>query len=101
MAAQKVTTPTIEEMLRQEQLLRLRARCLQREAANCLGRAATLEATRLSAERRATPIVVVRSTGRVVPTSKSAVVAHNLATAAAKAFGLSYAEAYQMVARAS
>ena len=97
----KDETPTIQEMLRQEELLRLRARCFQREAARALAQAATLEATRLQAERRAAPIVVVRSTGRVVPTSKSAVVAHNLATAAANAFGLSYAEAYQMVARAS
>lgn len=97
----KDETHTISEMLRQEKLLRLRARCLQREAASALAQAAILEATRLQVERQATPIVVVRSTGRVVPTSKSAVVAHNLATAAAKAFGLTYAQAYQMVARAS
>ena len=97
----KDETPTISAMLRQEELLRLRARCLQREAASALAQAATLEASRLTAERLATPIVVVRSTGKVVPSAKSSVSAHNLATAAAKAFGLSYAQAYQMVARAS
>ena len=97
----KDETPTIAEMLRQEQLLRLRASCLQREAANVLAEAASLEATRLTAERLATPIAVVKASGKSLPASKSAVVAHRLATAAAKAFGLSYAEAYKMVARAS
>lgn len=97
----KDETPTISEMLRQEELLRLRARCLQREAASALAQAATLEETRLRAERLATPIAVVRSTGKVVPPSKSSVSAHRLALAASAAFGLTYAEAYKMVARAS
>jgi len=92
---------TIAEMAHKEKLLRLRAAILDRAAWVARAEASRLEGARLAAERLATPITIVAPSGRNPQPRKSDVAAHKLALAAVAAFGLTYAQAYQMVAKAS
>lgn len=92
---------TTAEMAHREKLLRLRAAIADREAVRCRREADALEQLRLAEERRQTPIVVVAPSGRSPRNSRASAASHKLATAAAAAFGITYAQAYQMVAKAS